>query len=72
MVISLRNLKYVLISIILLILISNESTLFSDIFNLISSLVIGFIDFKLKDKLGIVWPIISVLFLLAILLRIFT
>lgn len=71
MEISLQNFKYALIGVMLLILISNEATLFSDVFNLIASLIIGFIDFKVKDKLGLIWPIISFLFALAIVFRLF-
>ncbi|MGL4797507.1 MAG: hypothetical protein ACRC1Y_05720 [Paraclostridium sp.] len=69
MVIGLQNIKHALIAVMILILISNESTLLSDVFNLISSLIIGFIDFKLKDRLGVIWPIISILFVLAIIFR---
>lgn len=69
MVIGLQNIKHALIAVMILILVSNESTLFSDVFNLLSSLIIGFIDFKLKDKLGIIWPVISILFVLAIFFR---
>lgn len=72
MEINLQNFKYILIGVMLLILISNEATLFSDIFNLLSSCIIGFIDFKLKDKLGLIWPLISFLFMLAIIFRFFT
>lgn len=69
MVIGLQNIKHALIAVMILILVSNESTLFSDVFNLLSSLIIGFIDFKLKDKLGIIWPVISILFIIAIFFR---
>lgn len=69
MVINLKSFKYSLVGIMLLILVSNEATMFSDIFNLIASVIIGFIDFKLKDKLAIIWPLVSVLFILAIIIR---
>jgi hypothetical protein len=69
MIINLKSFKYSLVGIMLLILISNEATLFSDIFNLFASVLIGFIDFKLKDKLAIIWPVVSFLFMLAIIIR---